>query len=119
MIEYRKYFENNIVEISVKGLVTEADFDQVIPQLEADIKKHHKLRVLEEVLSFDGMEPMALWKDLQFGLIHINDFTHAAVVTDAWWIRGLSQAVDNVLPIQVKAFEASELEAARHWLATA
>lgn len=48
MIEYRNNPEDNIVEITVEGKVTEADFDQVIAKLKADIKKHGKLRILEE-----------------------------------------------------------------------
>ena len=83
MIEYRNNLDNNIVEICVEGKITEADMDQVVTQLKADIEKHGKLRILEEIRSFTGIDPIALWKDAQFGFAHVNDFTHAAVVADA------------------------------------
>ncbi|MEO0932680.1 MAG: STAS/SEC14 domain-containing protein [Cyanobacteria bacterium J06641_2] len=51
MIEYRNNPENNIVEISVEGKITEADIDQVVAQIKADIEKHGKLRILEEIRS--------------------------------------------------------------------
>lgn len=117
MIEYRNNPNNNIVEISVAGKITEADFDRVIAQLKTDIEKHGKLRILEEVRSFDGIDPIVLWKDVRFGFAHINDFTHAAVVTDAKWMQTFAEAVGSVLSAQVKAFEASQIEAARMWLA--
>lgn len=117
MIEYRNNPNNNVVEITVEGKITEADFNQVITQLKADIEKHGKLRILEEVRSFDGIDPIALWKDVRFGFAHVNDFTHAAVVADAKWMRTIAEAVGSILSVEVKAFEASQIEAARTWLA--
>lgn len=119
MIEYRNNPENNIVELTIEGKVTAADFEQTVAQLKADIAKHGKLRLLEEIRSFEGMDPIALWKDAQFGLSHIGDFTHAAVVADAEWMRTISAAADHVLSAQVQAFERSQIEAARTWLLTA
>lgn len=119
MITYRNDPNTNIVEISVEGKISEADFDQVVSQLKADLAKHGKLRILEEIDHFEGMDPIALWKDVRFGFAHVNDFTHAAVVADAKWMRTFSEAVDSVLSAKVKAFERSHLEDARAWLATA
>lgn len=116
MIEYRNNPDNNIVEITVEGKVTEADFDRVVSQLKADIEKHGKLRILEEIRSFSGIDPLALWKDAKFGFAHVNDFTHAAVVADTQWMRSISEAIGNILSAEVKAFELSEIESAREWL---
>ncbi len=118
MIEYRNNPNNNIVEISVEGKISEADFDRVITQLKDDIEKHGKLRILEEIRSFEGIDPIALWKDVRFGLAHVNDFTHAAVVADAKWVRTFAEAINSVLSAEVKAFERPHLEKARQWLAT-
>ncbi len=116
MIEYRNNPNNNIVEISVEGKISEADFDQVVSQLKVDIAKHGKLRILEEIRDFGGMDPITLWKDVRFGFAHVNDFTHAAVVTDARWMRTFAEAVGSVLSAEVKAFEASQIAEARTWL---
>ena len=118
-LEYRHNPDNNIVEITIEGKITEADFDRLIPQAQADFKKHGKLRILEEVGNFEGIDPMALWKDLKFGLPHLNDITHVAVVTDTKWMRTYSTAVDSVLSAEVKSFERSQIEVAREWLASA
>jgi len=119
MIEYKKALDNNVAEMIVEGKVTEADFDRVIKQMTADIEKHGKLRLLEEIRSFEGMDLMTLWKDAQFGLKHVNDFSHVAVVADAEWMRTIAAAAGNVLSAEVKAFDLSNIDAARNWLITA
>jgi SpoIIAA-like len=116
MIEYKNNPANNIVEIVIEGKITEADFDQVISQLKVDITKHGKLRILEEIRHFEGIDPLALWKDVRFGFVHINDFTHAALVSETKWLRTLTEAFDNVLSAKVKAFEPSQIDEARNWL---
>ncbi|NJN11196.1 MAG: STAS/SEC14 domain-containing protein [Richelia sp. RM2_1_2] len=118
-IEYRNNSDNNIVEITIEGLITAADFDRVISQMKADFKKHEKLCILEEIRSFEGIDPMALWQDIQFGLPHINDIARVAVVTDMKWIQTFSSAIDNILDAEVKAFDLSQIESARKWLASA
>jgi SpoIIAA-like len=116
MIEYKNNPDNNIVEIVIAGKITEADFDQVISQFKVDIAKHGKLRILEEIRHFEGIDPLALWKDVRFGFAHINDFTHAALVSETKWLRTLTEAFDNVLSAKVKAFEPSQIDEARNWL---
>lgn len=119
MIDYRPLPDSNIVEITVTGDVTEADLSQVVAQLEQDMATHGKLRLLEEVQNFQGIDPMALWKDAQFSLAHLQDFSYVAVVADAPWLLAMADAVSNVLPCQVKTFSPTEVESAREWLRTA
>ena len=119
MIEYKKAIDNNVAEIVVEGKLTEADFERAIAQMTADIEKHGKLRLLEEIRSFGGMDLMVLWKDAQFGLKHVNDFSHVAVVADAEWMRTIAAAAGNILSAEVKAFDRASIDAARNWLITA
>ena len=119
MIQYKNSPDNNVVEICVDGEITETDFNRTIAQLEADIRKHGKLRILEEIRNFQGGNPLLIWKDARLGVAHIHSFTHAAVVTEARWMRSLSDVVNSVLPAKVKAFECSQVEDARQWLANA
>ncbi|MEM6867785.1 MAG: STAS/SEC14 domain-containing protein, partial [Cyanobacteria bacterium P01_C01_bin.121] len=118
-IEYKNNQNDNVVELAVEGKVTEAELESAVVQMTADIEKHGKLRLLEEIRSFEGIDLMALWKDAQFGLKHVNDFTHVAVVADAEWIRTIATAAGNVLSAEVKGFSRSDVDAARNWLITA
>jgi|GEM_PF-146431 len=119
MIEYRNNPTSNIVELIIEGKITEADLDRVIDQMKVAIGRHGKLKLFEEIRSFEGIDPIALWKDAQFGLSHVDDFSHVAVIAAAEWVRTISTAADNILSAQVKAFEPSQIEAARTWLLTA
>ncbi|MBD2512424.1 STAS/SEC14 domain-containing protein [Nostoc muscorum FACHB-395] len=116
MIEYKNNPNNNIVEIIIEGKISEEDFDQIVSQLKVDIAKHGKLRVLEEIRHFEGIDPLALWKDIRFGLTHLNDFTYAALVADTKWIRTLAEVFNSVLSVKVKTFEPSQIDEARNWL---
>lgn len=121
MIEYQRNPDDNIVKIVIDGKITEEDFDGVVSELKVDFEKHHKLRVLEEVRHFEGIDPIALWKDVRFAFAHLNDFTHAALVADSKWMRTLTEAFGKVFPgsVKVKAFEPSEMNEAQKWLANA
>ncbi|NJR41124.1 MAG: STAS/SEC14 domain-containing protein, partial [Leptolyngbyaceae cyanobacterium CSU_1_4] len=119
MIEYKNNPNNNIAEITIKGKITEADFDRVSSQMKADIDKHGKLRLLEEFHSFEGIDPIALWKDAKFGLAYMDDLTHIAVVAEPTWMQTIASAVDNLLSAKVKAFDSSQIEQAREWLVNA
>lgn len=119
MIEYRNHPDNNIVEFTVEGKITEQDMDSVAAKLKRDIDKHGELKILEEIRDFDGIDPSALWKDMRFGLSHLKDFSHAAIVADQQWIRTLSTPLGKLIPADVKAFGLSEIEQARQWLKSA
>lgn len=117
-LEYKSSPDSNIAELVIEGKVTESDFDRVIDQMKADFEKHDKLRILEDIRSFEGMDPMALWKDLQQVRL-VNKVSHVALVADKKWMRTLAEAAGSVVSAEVKSFERSELATARTWLATA
>ena len=119
MIDYKSYPDNNLVELVAGGKITEADMTNAVTRLKADIQTHGKLRMLEEIRGFEGIDPTALWKDAQFGLAHVNDFSHVAIVADAAWMRTFAAAAGNLLSARVKAFELGQVEEARAWLLTA
>jgi hypothetical protein len=121
MIEYQRSPDNNIVKIIIEGKITADDFDRIISQLKIDLDRHHKLRVIEEIRHFEGIDPLAFWKDIRFGFAHINDFTHAAFVADSKGMRVLTEAFGSVFSgnVKVKAFEPSQIDEAQNWLANA
>ncbi|MCM1984638.1 STAS/SEC14 domain-containing protein [Lyngbya confervoides] len=45
--------------------------------------------------------------------------THVAIVADPRWMRTMAEAVSAIFPAQIKAFEGSQIEAARTWLTQA
>jgi hypothetical protein len=116
MIEYRKDAASDLVEIVVDGRVSKAEFDDIAARLEAAIARHGKLRVLEEVRSFGGIEAAAFWADLKFGLRHLNDFSRAAVISDQRWIRLFAEGAGKLVACEIRHFPPDQLAAARAWL---
>jgi SpoIIAA-like len=116
VIEYREDAGSDLVEIVVDGRVGKAEFDDIAARLEAAIARHGKLRVLEEVRSFGGIEPRAFWADLKFGLRHLNDFSRCAVVGDKRWLELLTKGAGKLIACELRHFPPEQVEAARAWL---
>lgn len=116
MIEYSNNPNNNVVEITVEGKITAADFKSLMAKADADFEKYGKLRVLEDIRNFEGIDPMALWTAFQ-QIRRIYDVTHAAIVVDAKWLRAIAEAISGIYPFEMKVFERSLIEEAKFWLA--
>ena len=116
MIDYREMPETGVVEIRIDGRVSREAFDRVASKLEAFIECHGKVRVLEIVDSFGGMDPSVFWDDLKFGLRHLNDFSRCAVVTEKRWVEVMTKAVRPFVSCEIELYHHDEIETARTWL---
>jgi hypothetical protein len=116
MIGYVSEPGSRVVEITLEGKLTDADFRQAIERLRADIEQNGKTRVLERIEHFTGMEPAALWTDLRLGWPLAQKITKAAVVADAAWIRKLTELGRVLTRAEVRTFRPDQLEEARSWI---
>jgi hypothetical protein len=116
MIDYRQDPTSGVIEITVDGKITKQEFEQIAAKLEARIAHHGKVRLLEEIRSFGGMDPAAFWDDVKFSLRHLSDFSRCAVVTDKRWIEWLMKAVAPFVACELQHFPPEQIAAARHWL---
>lgn len=104
-----------VAELHVLGRVTQHDMDEILPKLEAFIAKHGKIRIVEVIEKFEGFDPTTMLEGMRFDINHLTDVTHAAVVSDIGWIGMVTRASAMLMPITVRMFPMSELEAAREW----
>jgi hypothetical protein len=116
MLAYREMDNLAAVEIVISGRVSTEEFDAIARQLEAFIARHGKVRVLEIIRDFEGMDATALWHDLKFSLRHLNDFSRCAIVSDAKFLSVWSALAEPFIDAQVEYFPPHEVEAARDWL---
>jgi SpoIIAA-like len=116
VIHYREIPGTDLVEIEVDGAIERADFERVAARLEAAIARHGKLRLLEVVRSFTGIDAQTLWQDMKFSLRHLNAFSRVAVATDFKWIRPLATVAGSLIAGEVRVFALGEVGAARAWL---
>ena len=119
MLTYEKKPKSDYAEIVVEGKITDEEMNAVIEKMKADLDKAGKLKLLEEIRSFEGMEPAAFFKDPRFGLSMMKSVSHVALVTDAPWLKALAETFNFVSPAQIRVFERARIEEARTWLAGA
>jgi hypothetical protein len=105
-----------VAELRVIGRVTDHDMDEIIPKLEAFIDKHGTVRILEVIERFDGFDPATVLDGMKFDLQHLSDVTHAAVVSDIPWVSFVTSAAAMVMPLTIRVFAMSDLDAARAWI---
>lgn len=116
MLSYHREPGTDIVEITIEGRVSRAEFDDVAAALEAVISQHGTVRVLEDIHSFEGIQASAFWDDLKFSLRHMNEVSRAAVVTDEHALEWFVRLVRPVVRGEIRTFHRGELDAARAWL---
>ncbi|MCE3249151.1 MAG: hypothetical protein K0R41_2976 [Geminicoccaceae bacterium] len=116
MLEYREDPGSDLVEIVVDGRIGRDEFERIAGRLEAAIARHGKLRLLEEIRSFGGIDPATFWADLRFSLRHLGDFSRCAVVTEKRWAEWLAKAMDPLVACEIRHFPPERITAARDWL---
>jgi len=116
MLAYKEMDNLAAVEIEISGRVSAEEFDKTAKKLEAFIARHGRVRVLEIILDFEGMDAKAMWHDLKFSLRHLNDFSRCAIVSDAKFLSIWSAIAEPFIDAQVEYFPPDQVEAARDWL---
>ena len=116
MLSYKEYDNAQAVEIVLKGRVSTEEFDNVASKLEAFIRRHGQVRVLEIIKDFEGMDAVAFWHDIKFSLRHLNDFSRMAVVCNPDTHHLWSSLVAPFMSCTVEHFVPGQEEGARDWL---
>ena len=116
MLSYKEMDNLASVEIVISDHVTTEEFDATAKKLEAFIARHGRVRVLEIIKDFEGMDTKAFWHDLKFSLRHLKDFSRCAIVSDAKWFSLWSALAEPFIACEVAYFPPEDVDAARDWL---
>ena len=121
MLSYKEYDNARAVEIVLTGRVSTKEFDKVAENLEAFIKRHGQIRVLEVIKDFEGMDASAFWHDVKFSLRHVQDFSRVAIVINPDVHHLWSNLVAPFMRCDVEHFSArlADVARGRRGLATA
>lgn len=115
MMTFETDDETGVMEFTVDGGVTRAEYDAAVPMMEAVIARYGKLNGVALVRSFSGMELGAWWKDISWGVGHLSKIGRVALVTDIGWLEAASKVATIFYPGELKLFSLAEVEAARAW----
>jgi SpoIIAA-like len=82
VLSYKEYDNAQAVEIVLAGRVLTEEFDKIAHKLETFIKRHGRVRVLEVIKDFEGMDARTFWHDFKFSMRHLSDFSRVAIVAN-------------------------------------
>jgi len=116
MLSYKEYDNAQAVEIVLEGRVSTEQFDALADRLEAFIKRHGRVRVLEIVKDFQGMDASAFWHDIKFSIHHLKDFSRCAIVANPNTHHLWANLAGVLTSCEVEHFAPGEEDAARDWL---
>jgi hypothetical protein len=105
-----------VIEITVDGDITRADFEAAVQAIEPLIARHGRVNAVEVIKRIGTMPPSLWWRDVSYSFSHLDKFGRCAVVTDKGWIGPLARFFAAFTHVEIRTFTPGELEAARSWV---
>ncbi|PZD73102.1 hypothetical protein C1752_02724 [Acaryochloris thomasi RCC1774] len=116
MLEYQVVPDTNVIEMSIDGHVSAAEFAELLQMMDGQFERHSKLRLLIKVLKLSSFEPTLIFHDVMFGIRHFFDLSHYAIATDQIWVKRGIIASRLFMLGQIRIYSMDELEKARQWI---
>lgn len=117
MYEILPQSQDDVLGVRVSGTLTEADYDRLIPFLEARVREHGPLRVLVLMEDWHGWDSIgALWEDAKMDARLNEHVERIAMVGDEEWERWMSKLSRPFAEGQLRYFDAADLDAAWTWV---
>jgi hypothetical protein len=101
----------------VEGRLTDTEVARMHEELDAAIAASGPVRVLVELAALEGVEPAAVWEDVERTVGKLEGIDRMALVGDASWHRWLATASEVMTPVEVRLFAVGESASAWAWLA--
>ncbi len=107
------------IGFEASGIVTPSDRNRVLgPTIDTMLAESGKVRLLYLAgADFAGYGEGAPFDDMVFGSRHFTDFKKIAFVSDAGPYPRAVNALNGLMPAELRVFPRRELEAAKEWLA--
>ena len=116
MIEKLSKSSGRVVGFKLSGMLTDEDYQTLVPQLEKIIEETGALSMLMEFEDFHGWEPKAAWDDFKFAIKHGKDLERLAIVGDKAWEEWIAKLSKPFTTAEVKYYDTSQIEEAWEWL---
>lgn len=101
---------------TVSGKLHDADYQHFLPTVDAAIAEHGKVRLLVQLVDFQGWDLPALWDDIKFGVTHYAKFDRIAFVGGKSWEAWLAKICRPFTRAELRHFDPAALDAAWAWL---
>ena len=108
--------EGNIITVTVRDMLRDEDYQRLVPELEAEIARHGEIRIVWDMIDFQGWTPGGMWQDAAFDLRHNDDVTRLVMIGEARWQAWMTQLMKPFAQADVRFFEHTERDAAYTWI---
>ena len=115
-LQIKEEAAGKIVYVAVSGKLEKKDYEIFVPEVERAIEQHGKIRLLFELLDFQGWSASAAWEDTKFGVKHFKDIERLAIVGENKWEKGMALIAKPFTMAKVHYFYIAERDEAERWL---
>ena len=119
MIEQLPTNSDQVLGFRLSGKLHDEDYKKFVPLVDAEIAKEGKVNLLAQFQDFHGWDVKALWDDVKFATTHCTKIKRIALVGDKTWEKWMATVCKPFTLAKVKYFDASQIDAAKAWLAEA
>ena len=117
MIEMLDQSSGKVFGMRVSGKIAHQDYERFVPLLEKLIEDHGSVRCLVELTDLHGIEPRALWDEIQFDVHHARQIERCAVVGDKKWEAWMTKLSRPIFArAEMRFFDRAETEKAWEWI---
>lgn len=113
---------SHVVAVRLEGKVTDDDVARVVELVEGALERSERLNLLFDLTQVDGIEPIALFRDLAAGLKNVGRiyrFQQMAVITDNESLSKVVAWEDWLFKsIEIKRFTSQDSDQAFSWVET-
>ena len=117
MIEQLIGLPAHTVGFKLSGKLHDEDYKKFVPLVDAELAREGKVNVLAQFHDFRGWDLHALWDDIKFSTTHCTKIKRIAIVGDRTWEKWMAVVCKPFTMAKIRYFDATEIEAAKAWLA--
>jgi hypothetical protein len=119
MIEQLSDMPADTIGFKLSGKLHDADYKTFVPAVDAEIARDGRANILAQFHDFHGWDAKALWDDIKFSTTHCAKIKKIAIVGEKRWEKYMAMVCKPFTMAKIQYFDASQLDAAKAWLAQA
>lgn len=116
MLKLHEEADGQILTLGMSGKLTKEDYQHFLPEVERQITRHGKIRILCRMHDFHGWNLGALWEDIKFDAKHFNHIERVALVGEQRWQHGMAVFCKPFTKAKVRYFDERQSEDAEEWI---
>ena len=116
MIRLNDHPAENLLSVYAEGTISQADYEQFKPALEAKTAHYPQVNLLVEIGHLDFVTLAALWEEIKVDVKHWTDFGRLAIVSDdSKLLTGIAALAGTLTPAEVQHFGPEQRAEAEQW----